>query len=382
MPPKKITKKNKKFYIACSIGIVLLFALLICIVFWYKNSRVDYEVSTHDSPITESLRMFYINRSQHAQDPVPGCWYDAGDYVIFISRNTRALVYLSYAFTYAKDPAIKAEIKEVINQQLGCVESMIDLGYKQFRDQHSHGINLPPLLNEKKYPQNYYPFRSGEGRDVHILLSIIYGNLGDAEKAAAHLEDARRLNNRTVSEHCCEEGPLLFSDKEISSLNHKAEIPFFSHSYDIWALSFISLKNVEDGYFDAVANTLQAVKDGWDGKGKPFQYQSSNYHIAGTIALERMYAAGSGDEKFKGISDDMWKYLHGENMFSTDFTDIKNPYHPCGFFKKCDLGETLVNGIDSKGVFDLGRKDVWRNTEPQIFGQACYVLAKVLYLGL
>jgi hypothetical protein len=83
------------------------------------------------------------------------------------------------------------------------------------------------------------------------------------------------------------------------------------------------------------------------------------------------------------VSDLLYSYLHGQNQYSVDFTYYKTPHHPCGaWWAFCGLQETLINGIDEKGTFDLTRNDRWRMTEIQLVGQSRYVLAYVLYWNL
>jgi len=385
--PKNLANflKRKKFSIAIgSILLVCIGVLLYWVLFFYSTQgyRTANRSISFSSDIGSALRVFVLNQSQH-NDPVKGCWYDAGDYIVFIQRNTQALVYLSMAYQYAEGEEVKKDLKKVIDQQLGCVEQMIAAGYKQFRDQDVHGVNLPPSWNERVYPQQTYFFRDGEGRDIYAMLSLVYANLGNEGLSRRMRDTARTLENMTVSENCCEEGPLSLREGEYEGLLDLADIKDVDATSlpDLWGIRFAALLNIEQEEERTIARVLTKVGDRFDSDTKVFDYIGGNYDIAGTIALERLYKKRFGSNEFSDLSSRLYAYLHGENEYAVNFTEYDDVYHPCHFFSACDLSGALINGPDEKG-FDWQRSDVWRNTEVQLPGQAMYVLAMVLYTSL
>lgn len=330
------------------------------------------------SPAAESLRVFFYNKSVF-QDPVPGCWYDGGDYVVVVSRNVKTFFYLSLAYAATKDPAVKRDIGSVLADQKTCIDGMLAKKYKQFGDQDSHGINLPPFLHGLFYPRNIYSFQPDEGKDAYLLYGLALRNADFAEEAGRWEAIAQTAKREMASEHCCEEGPLKISETEFEALQRLSNGDV-KQAMPHWGLSLANLAFLESGRADAQRAYLNDLRRMWEETGpERFQYLGGNYDMAGTIAFERMFAKKTGDRSFKALSDSLFKYLKGENAYGVDFTDDRRIYHPCAFFGNCRLTDTLMNGIDETRAFDANRKDVWRLTEIQLVGQAEYVLAMTLY---
>lgn len=370
---KQIIKATEKIFL-----LVILFS----IVFfgWKIINRFEVDTPPMNSPLSASLDIFSYNQSQH-NDPVGACWYDSGDYIVFLQRNVETLFYLSMAYQESENDLVKADLKRVVDQQLPCVETMLSMNLKQFRDQRSHGQNyLPPRFSRPTPKGEIYTFREGEGKDVHLLLSLTYQNLGDMRQAEKHLEQAEKLNDITITERCCEEGPLQHSYNEyiaLQALAHSEDVD--DDLYDgVWGANFITLAHLEANHQGVVERLLRAVEENWSLEASQFDYIGGNYDIAGTIVIEELYSKQFKDEQFEDLTDEMWDYLHGENEYEVDFTNYEDVYHPCYFFDACLLSETLINGRDKEG-FDPHRKDVWRNTEVQLVGHAQFILATVLY---
>lgn len=334
--------------------------------------------------LDRALDVFAYNESKHFTDPVDGCWYDSGDYIVFTQRNARSLFYLSLAWKEAKTDAARNSLRKVIDRQLNCFDNLLERGIKQIRDQDSHIAIVPPLLNQVMTPQTVYSFAEGEGRDVYAIRSLIAANLLDAEGERYWRDRAEAASGATFSSNCCEEGPIHFSDKELSAIEFLAGIAEREDQPGGWGINFsnLALVRVKDSL--KIRAILKEVQQYWDGGvPKQFDYIGGNYDIAGTVALERYYARMTGDQSFKEFSDKLFSYLYGDNIYHTDFTRYPRPHHPCGeWWSHCPLLETLVNGIDESLEFDTSRHDIWRLTEIQLTGQAEYVLALVLYLDL
>lgn len=360
-----------------------VFLILLCVSFlgygFYRQSLKGYleKNIAFESELAEALKIFEYNQSQH-HDPVPGCWYDSGDYLVFLPRNAEAVFYLSLAYAEAKSDEVKSDLKKVIDQQLPCLEAMLKMNYKQFRDQATHGIHLPPLWNETFYLSQDHFFEAGESGDVLRMLALIDENLGEPEKAEIYKAQAHD-KNRTISANCCEQGPLVLSDEKWQGLqglaNDSPDIP-----EDIWGAQFSSLYALDQNQGDKLKGLFGFIQKQWEGGKNPFLYLGGNYDVAGTIALERLYAKKTGDESFKPLSDKLYAYLMGENEFHYRFTQSDYIYHPCYFFQVCHLEDTLINGPNEKNQTTIQK--TWQNAEVQLVGQAEYVLMKVLYLDL
>lgn len=367
--------KNTKLLIWIGISLLLLCASIGWIFF--QHSLQTYQKTTpYTSVIGDSLNIFSYNESQHT-DPVAGCWYDSGDYVIFLPRNVEALYYLSLARSHSRLPDVQADLDKVINQQLTCVEQMVAGNFKQFRDQKNHGVQLPPTWNEWFYPNNVYSLKSNEGKDIFLMLAQIYTNLNQPEKAKYHLTQAQNKQT-TISSNCCELGPLTLEDTQIKALESltNSAIPFTST--DVWGVKFSALATLAKHDYPSIQGSLNSVQKKFTLAGTPFHYLGGNYDIAGTIAFERLYARNTNDQSYRQLSDTLWNYLHGNNQYKTDFTNQSYTYHPCYFFHACKLQSTLVNGVDSP-TSTPDRS--WNTSEVQLVGQARYVLAQVLYLN-
>ncbi len=344
-----------------------------------------YDFEKNDGGYLEqSLEIFTYNESKHFVDPVPGCWYDSGDYIVFTQRNARTLYYLSLAYAEAKDASAKTSLLRVIDRQLGCFDGLLERNIKQIRDQRSHIAIVPPIVNQIVTPQSVYYFRDGEGRDVYLLRSLIAKNLGDEAGARIWLKEAEKKTDVTMSEKCCEEGPLHLSEKSQKALELLVGLKDTEEYDGGWGIDLSNITLIESGDFFKVRDILEDVRDAWDGEvPRQFDYIGGNYDIAGTIALERLYAKKTGDRQFKRLSDDLFAYLHGVNGYDIHFTEYKTPHHPCGeWWARCSLSETLINGIDESLEFDTSRRDIWRLTEVQLTGQAEYVFALILYLEI
>ncbi len=371
--------KRQIFKIIAWVFLSLLFSLFLAWFFYhwtlqgYQNKSITFE-----SELAESLMIFEYNQSQH-KDPVSDCWYDSGDYIVVLPRNTEALFYLSLAYRYAQLEVTKNDLKQVIDQQLVCVEKMLTLNFKQFRDQASHGFNMPPFFNEHFYPSDSYFFRDEEGADVFLMLSLVHDNLGNTEQSLVY---KGRVENKglTSSDSCCEWGPLVLEDMEWKALQGLADIENSSLPEHRWGIQFPSLLSLKRGDFDSVEGLLSFVESEWKGQAWPFEYLGGNYDIAGTIALERLYAEATGDDSYRELSDDLYAYLVGDNDYDFDFTQADELYHPCSFFKVCELKDTLINGIYEEGQVEIEKN--WQTREVQLVGQAQYVLMKVLYFEL
>ncbi|MEI7512101.1 MAG: hypothetical protein WCK01_01430 [Candidatus Uhrbacteria bacterium] len=191
-----------------------------------------------------------------------------------------------------------------------------------------------------------------------------------------------RVTSVTKSVHCCEEGPIVLTEKDWQGIQVLSGNSEYFHPYG-WSLDYPSVAALEEGHQDRLKRMLEDVQTKWQNGPDPFAYIGGNYDIAGTIALERWYARVFNDPSFHGLSDSLMAYLHGQNAYRVDFTHVSTIYHPCGtWWGFCDLRDTLVNGVDESRIFNTKRADRWRIEEIQLFGQAKYVLARVLYEGL
>lgn len=375
----RYAKKLKKYWRGTSISIILglIIITFTCAIVlfghylpWSFNLR---------SKVAEPLRIFNFNETAHPLDSISSCWYDSGDYVIFAQRNALTSFYLSYAYLLTEDPQVKYDIKKVLTTQLHCLSLMMNSSIKQIRDQDSHGLMVSPIIHSLTYPQTEYHFNEGEGRDVALLLSLIYRNLEDKVQAEYWLTEADQRNKKTVSENCCEEGPLSFSDGEFSSLEMLAN-GVKNQTQNTWGLSLTNILLVDNKRFEIIGYLLKDVQYRWDDRAPQFDYLGGNYDIAGMLALEKIYELNTNDFQYRELADKMYNYLHGINAYNIDFTDDRLAYHPCTrWWATCNLKETLMNGVDESGKFDLTRKDVWRNTEIQLYGQSIYLIAYILY---
>lgn len=357
---------------------IALLILLSISWFWYRQSVQEYQkLLTFKSPIGDSLAIFAYNQSQH-RDPVPHCWYDSGDYVIFLPRNVETLFYLSLARSYSQQPSVQADLDSVIYPQLDCVEKMLRSNLKQFRDQDNHGIQLPPRWNEWYYPNNTYFLKPNEGQDIYLMLSQIYTHLKQPDKAKQYL--AKSIGKQTTpSENCCELGPLAIEHSQIKALEKLTDPKQKFTSNEVWGLKFSALATLAEHDYSSVKSSLQSVQTSFTQTGSPFHYLGGNYDLAGMIALERLYATKTKDQSLKPLSDTLWNYLHGDNQFNLDFTNAPYVFHPCYFFHTCTLKNTLVNGIDSPSSTP---DRTWNTSEVQLVGQARYVVTQILYLNL
>lgn len=361
----------------CAVALVsLVIILFIVSLSSYRQTSFGLK-----SAIGPALRVFVYNQSKHP-DPVAGCWYDSGDYVIFAQRNALSLYYLSLTYSIAQDSVVRDDLKKVIDQQYTCLSQMMDRGYKQFRDQSSHGTIVAPLLHRFMNSQTSYKFEESEGRDVSLLLYNIAVLTGRKYEADKWLAIAEKSPLRTKSTACCEEGPLVLDDTEFGALNDFSYHDI-SHGNMSWGISLRSILALQNKEYDQIRGTLKSVGKEWDDHAYQFDYIGGNYDIAGTIALERLYSNATGDQSFHTLSKLMYDYLHGNNSYNVDFTDYPAPHHPCGeWWSSCRLKNTLINGIDEKRKFDTNRDDIWRLTEIQLVGQARYILSYVLYNNL
>lgn len=330
------------------------------------------------SDIADSLNIFLYNESVF-NDPALNCWYDSGDYVVFLHRNIQTFYYLSLAYSEAKTPLVKEDIKYVLDRQKECIDKMLDEDYKQFGDQNSHGINLPPLFHSIFYPQHHYQLKGNEGKDVYLLYRLALQNLGHVGEADSWLVRLQDRKEMTISENCCEEGPLKLTLKDSAAIENIYNKNLKEAEAD-WGLSFANIAFLKSKKYGEVKSHLTDLVDIWkDGKDSDYHYIGGNYDIAGTIAFERLYARETGDNSFFDLSRSMMAYLEGKNQYDINFLNYQDKYHPCDFFGRCNLKNTLINGIDETHEFNIKRKDVWRLTEVQLIGQAQYVLAYILY---
>ncbi len=372
--------KQKIFKVIIGL-LFLIFTLLVSGYFFYLWALNGYREKSIDfeSELSDALAIFEYNQSQH-DDLVKGCWYDSGDYVVFLPRNTESLVYLSLAYELAESEWAKRDLKIVIDQQLSCVDEMLSRNLKQFRDQASHGVHLPPSIAERIYPSPQYVFDEGEGGDVFLMLSLIYDHLGDDEKVAEYLSLSEG-KDRTFSAHCCELGPLVLNESEWGALQAlTGETDYIIEAETLWGAQFPSLLALEKGQHDLISNQLSFLDKDWQKTPWPFEYLGGNYDIAGFIALEKLYARSSGNPSYQALSDRLHDYLIGGNPYQFNFTQADYVYHPCYFFKVCQLPDTLINGVYKPGEVRI--KPNWENSEVQLVGQAQYVLMKVLYENL
>ncbi len=363
------------------LAVLVASALFICVIsiLPYQNFGSD-----EGNDLGHALRVFSYNESKHFVDPVPSCWYDSGDYIVFTQRNAQTLYYLSLAYAEAKGKTAKADLYDVVNKQLKCLDGLLEKDIKQIRDQRSHVAILPPLVNQIMTPQPVYIFEDGEGRDVYILRSLIAENMLDNAGSEYWLSAAKEKTNVTVSSECCEEGVIQLSNKSLEALERMIGIRETEEFPGGWGIDFSDIALLQSGDVYKVKAILKDIESEWNVEmPKQFDYIGGNYDIAGTVALERMYAKKTGDQQFKQLSESLFSYLHGGNGFDEDFTEYAKPHHPCGqWWANCQLVKTLINGVDESLEFDTARHDIWRLTEVQLLGQAEYVLALVLYLGL
>ena len=366
--------KNKYFYITILIIILIALVFVTMRPYQYRNFGLT-------SKIKDPLRVFYYNQSIHTNDPVTQCWYDGGDYLVFLHRNIETLYYLSFAYMYAEDRRVQKDLLNTIEGQLGCVDAMLEGNWKQFRDQDAHIGILPPIVNKLLAPQEFYPLKEHEGGDVYTLRALIAKNIGKEKRYSAFLAFAQE-RGITTSDNCCEEGLVGMDNEDFINIQVLAGLKNIEVQDDSagWGISYENIRLLEEEKFDNIEKVLKGVQDNWDKQALDFDYIGGNYDIAGTIALERLYAKKSGDDKFIGLSNSMMSYLHGSNAYNVDFSAYTDIHHPCGqWWARCNLDETLINGIDERRNFDTHRKDIWRLTEMQLKGQAEYILALVLF---
>lgn|GEM_PF-3372633 len=354
---------------------IIFIASIIVWPYQYRNFKLTSEIAP-------ALRVFYYNQSHHTSDPVKNCWYDSGDYIVFSFRNLESLYYLSLAYKYSTNSEVKQDLLRTINSQLPCTDKMLSDGWKQFRDQDSHGSNLPPLLHQLFYPQNFYRLQTDEGKELFALRALVAQNLGDSQSMNFYRTKSAQTKLKTTSENCCEEGPLVMSDQdftELLALNGLA-IPEKQLNGSGWAISFENIRLIQEKKYDKIKKLLLAVQQKWTDQALQFDYIGGNYDIAGTIAIEKLYEKETNDYSFRPLSDSLYDYLHAKNAYHIDFTEYEKTHHPCGqWWATCNLHETLINGIDEELSFDPERRDIWRMTEIQLVGQARYILAMVLY---
>lgn len=358
------------FFILLAIGISIVFLFSI----WPYREQ-DFALR---SPIAKELRIFLYNETHHKNDPAY-CWYDSGDYVIFAHRNTQALYYLSLAYKASNREDVKEDLRFVIERQLDCLQNMTHENIKQIRDQRNHSVLMPPLFDRWFFPQERYLFQEKEGRDIVILHALILKNIGIEDAEIPSLPTLP--TNKTVSENCCEEGPLSLTTEEMSSL----ELLFSQKQKPAqggWGINFTHLAHLQAESFDYIGSVLATVAEDFSNEPEGFHYIGGNYDIAGTIALEAFYRKKTGDTQFQSLSKNLWEYLHGTNRYGIHFVNTSHIHHPCGtWWGLCTLPQTLVNGVDETEEYNLKRKDIWRLTEAQLVGQAQYILASVLYNG-
>lgn len=359
--------------------ILLVFFLLFLLLAAYVVLGYQYRIQTipFKSGLSPELKFFIYNESKH-NDPVKGCWYDAGDYLVFSPRDALSTLYLSIAYKESSDPLLRQDLTYLINRQLDCLTNMHRLGLKQFRDKDNHGINIPPFLNSLFYPNGIYKYKAGEGKDVTLILSLIYKNMGDISRSEIYKKQLTGKITPTMTENCCEAGPLSLSQESIDALSSILNNNTQSEFKNIWGIQPAALFAIQSGKKIAIQNSLDYVNKTFTNDGAPFQYLGGNYDIAGTIALEKMYAKQFNDNKFTSLSEKLMNYLAGNNTYKTNFAAFNKIYHPCSFFFACDLTGTLVNGVDSRKTISPTDKP-WNVFEPQIVGQAEYVLAKSLH---
>lgn len=373
---KRLIIKKIKFFILLILLLILLSTLSLFII--YKVSLFKYQSIKIEktSQISNALAIFDYNQSQH-NDLISSCWYDSGDYLIFLPRNVETLFYLSLAYREAKDSDVKNNLIDKIYTQLDCVENMIKENIKQFRDQSNHGINMPPKLNELLSSNNVYYFNDKEGQDVLLMIALIYKNIGNEEKFIHYKNLSAIKKTITISENCCELGPIQLKNSELVAIEYLAGTTKNYTTNNIWGLQFESLAALESKNTEAIKGLLDYIKNNYN--NSLFDYLGGNYDIAGTIALEKLYAAKTNDKSFDDLSTDLWLYLHGNNVYSFDFTNPNYIYHPCYFFNACNLSDTLINGISQTKEIDFKS---WQVSEVQITGQAQYILAEILYNNL
>lgn len=356
----------------------LLFYLFLLAVFIFVALHIEYiKPDDHgNSEIADLLPIFVFNRSKHLKDPVPSCWYYDGDFTVHIQKNSEALYYLSLAYKEAKGEGIKRDLLNVINQQLLCVEQMLDDGYKQFRDKDNKGYYLPPNLNEYIYPQKNYKLEEGEGLDVYLFLNLVYKNLSLNEKAINILKGTEKFNKATEPKNCCE-NLSTYNENELNAIKG---LVGFNYQIDTSKPSdfFYSILSFTNGNYTVIKNYLDEVELEFSLDGKPYNYFGGNYDIAQTIVLERLYNKSTGDDTYKPLSNKLMSYLRGNNEYEIDFAHYPNPNHPCGLTKLCSLKTTLISGVDENTKNNPNGNNGQGINETQITGQAKFILAYIL----
>lgn len=365
---KKHWKNNFWFF---TLAIIISLGLLRAFLVAPYNLKPD-----SDSPYANALFFFTVNRSVFA-DPAAHCWYDSGDYLIFSHRQALTVWYLSIAYRETDDQDLKNDLSVMINEQLACADDLLAANLKQIRDQNNHGINLPPVLHRWFYPNETYSYGPGEGQDVRALLTLAAENIGDVSRAANYRKKLEPITTLTTSEQCCEQGPLRFPAEWATALNLLTETTAGTYPGPLWGLQPTALAALEHGDPATVAGVLEYVENNFEENGVPFDYLGGNYDIAGTIALERLYARQTGSEQYAALSERLNDYLHGNNEYQTDFTYFSTPYHPCAFFRACTLSDALVNGVDASHTV-TPEQTPWNVAEIQSYGQAIYLLSQVL----
>lgn len=375
---------KRKTHILGGVAFIVLAISVFGFWSWQKSlSNYRTEALQTKTNLQDSLVFFERNTSQHT-DAVSGCWYDAGDYLVFSPRTAEAAWYLSLAYKTTQNKSDKDALLQTLLPAINCVEEMDKMEHKQYRDARSHASRLPPELHMLVTPDSTYSYAPGEGRDIALFLSLIYTNLGNTSQADLWLNKARGRQQITKSEECCEEGPLMISETDMQALEFLAGLstePAYP-SKAIWGGQLPAIAEILKGDPEKVKRVLSFVNDDWTPQAKSFTYIGGNYDIVGTNAMACLFEKRTGDKSFRKIASDLIDYIHGKNPYNQNFTALGDQiYHPCAWYNVCELPNTLVNGVDESGEFDLNRKDVWRISEVQTVGQAVYTLSEACTLS-
>ncbi len=351
----KPSRTTKQLWIIRGSAVAGAILILLAGCWAITNTQYPAPPQNPEAPVTKILTLFAYNTSKHTSDPIPGCWYDAGDYVTFLPHQAVATLYLQKARTAATQRQTQAALDDVINQSISCLRPAMAENWKQFRDQTSHGVNLPPWLHQRIYPQHTAKTRPNEGWDFWRLWAAI---IEDERTAAADAYAySKTLAEEVTSSNCCEGGPLTIME---------------GNANDIWGASPAALDALEKNPA-SIRNLLTELAADPNPTSR-FHYWGGNRDIAGTVALERLYARKTGDEQFKPLSEHLVAFLNGDNPWKIPFTNDPKLYHPCRFFRACPTNGILAAGLDLSNP-----SEPWRMHEPTLITQATYVLAMVLW---
>lgn len=370
--PNNSKKQKKGRNLSASHKALIALAAGTCVVAGlFGVSRFQYHSSApNETELDRILRFFDANTSKHHNDPVSSCWYDAGDYIVFLPHQLLATWYLTQAQDVAQTPEVTERLARVIEQSKTCLKSALQQNWKQFRDMSSHGIPLPPWLHERFYPETFYTLNEQEGRDMWMIWkSILEATHAPQEELDQADQEIASRTTTTTTEHCCESGPLSLSPSVVRAF----ESSFSQPTSDLWGAQPQTLRTLEMNPQIIKDLLTELQKD--PHPEERFFYWNGNRDLAGTVALERLYARQTGDQSFRDLSAHFVAFLENkENPWKISFSNDPNLHHPCQQLLLCSYEGFLAAGLD-----DTHPNEPWRMHEPDLVTQSVYTLASVLW---